>query len=315
MFDMRYHIASLVAVFLALAIGILLGTVIVDRGILVNQQRSMVKNIENGFDAIRTENRTLNEEVKAQREFASQVMPLTVRDRLAGQNVMIIATTKVDDKIRDPLIKNVEKAGATVSFISIAEEFKPNSATVLQIKPYYDKTTQVKTENAQALMLKKMIEMLTMSSSAPSTETAATTTSVAVTSSDDTATTESAKTPFLTVLKDMGFIKTDINPEDESKKITQVLIMGGTGINRDPLQIDMPIILQLKSIKLRTVGVETSDCKHSFMQEYQSAHIPTVDNIDQSTGIISSIFALSGIDGNFGTKKTADQLLPTIETE
>jgi hypothetical protein len=49
------------------------------------------------------------------------------------------------------------------------------------------------------------------------------------------------------------------------------------------------------------------------MQEYQSVHIPTVDNVDQSTGIISTIFTLSGLDGNFGVKKTAEQLLPTIE--
>ena len=32
MYNLRYHIASLVAVFLALAVGLLLGTVVVERG-------------------------------------------------------------------------------------------------------------------------------------------------------------------------------------------------------------------------------------------------------------------------------------------
>jgi hypothetical protein len=308
MFDMRYHIASLVAVFLALAIGILLGTVIVDRGYLVDQQRSMVKKIENGFDTLRTENRSLSEEVQAQREFASKVMPLAVKERLSGNNVIIVATTKVDDEIKNSLVDNLEKAGATASFVSISENFKPNAATVLQIKPYFDKTTQVKPENAQALIIKKMIETLTVATSTQTTETATSTAST-------TATTGVPKTPFLEVLTDMDFIKTDINPDDPVKQVNAAIIVGGTNVNRDPLQIDMPIILQLRSKKLRTVGVETSDCKYSFMKEYQSANIPTVDNINQSTGIISTIFALGGIDGNFGIKKTAEHLLPAIETE
>jgi hypothetical protein len=309
MFDMRYHIASLVAVFLALAIGILLGTVIVDRGLLVDQQKSMVKKIESSFENLRTENRALNVEVKAQRDFAAQVMPLAVRDRLTGRNIAIIATTTVPDTVKDALIENLKKAGATASFVSVSENFKPSEATALQIKPYYPKTTQVKAENAQALMLKKMLESL--ASGSVSTDSTATASS---TSASTTSTTVVPKTPFLLAIKDIGFIKTDIDLSAPYKAFDSAIIVGGTDASRDPLQIDMPIILQLKSTKLRTVGVETSICKHSFMQEYQSVHIPTVDNIDQSTRIISTIFTLSGIDGNFGVKKTAEQLLPTIET-
>ncbi len=53
MFDMRYHIASLVAVFLALTVGIVLGTAIVNRGVLVRQQNALVGSLRTEFASLR----------------------------------------------------------------------------------------------------------------------------------------------------------------------------------------------------------------------------------------------------------------------
>jgi len=43
MFDLRYHVASLAAVFLALIIGILVGVGIADRGLVDKARRSLLE--------------------------------------------------------------------------------------------------------------------------------------------------------------------------------------------------------------------------------------------------------------------------------
>jgi len=137
MLDMRYHIASLVAVFFALAIGILLGTVIVDKGVLVNQQQALVKRIETNFNELREENRMLRDEVGEQRKFATQVIPLAIEGRLDKQNVGVIVTADAGDEIVSGLIDGFKKAGATASSIRLNNDIKLADQALTQLKPYF----------------------------------------------------------------------------------------------------------------------------------------------------------------------------------
>ncbi len=297
MLDMRYHIASLVAVFFALAIGILLGTVIVDKGVLVNQQQALVKRIETNFNELREENRMLRDEVGEQRKFATQVIPLAIEGRLDKQNVAVITTTDVGDEIVSGLLDGLKKAGATTNSVKLNNQFKLTEEALTQLKPYFT-ANQLTADNAQELVLKKMVDELAK----PTTSTAsaiATTTTTAV-----------VKVPFLVQLSNMGFIKTDIN-FSLFKPINTAVIVGGSDSNQDSLKTDLPLAAQLKAMKIRAVGVETSMTKKSYIKTYQAAGIPTVDNINQPTGIISAVFALAGQDGDFGIKGTAGQFMPT----
>lgn len=301
MFDMRYHIASLVAVFLALAIGIMLGTVIVDKGVLVTQQQALVKRIEAGFDELRIENRALKEEVGEQRKFATKIIPLTIKDRLKDTNVAVIITGSVDNDVVTGASNDIKKAGASINSIQLVKDFKITDETITQLKPYF--STDLTMENAQDLLVKKMIDELTINAVTTSTATSTTTTTIKPATDN--------KVPYLQQLKTVGFIDTDINLAAPIGKITAAVILGGSDTAKDPLKLDLPIILQLKAMKVRVVGAEVSDCEKSYMKSYQTAGIPTVDNIDQPMGVISTIFTLAGSDGNYGIKDTAVQLMPT----
>lgn len=298
MFDMRYHIASLVAVFLALAIGILLGTVIVDKGVLVDQQQALVKKIEANFDELRTENRILKDEVGEHQKFETQIVPLTVRDRLNAANVAVIVTGSAAGEPVNNLVNDIRKAGATAFSITLVEDYKITDQVVTQMKPYF--TTDLTIENAQDLLIKRLIDELTINAA-----------SAALPATTTTTLKDAPKAPYLQELKNIGFIKSELSFTAPVKPITLAVILGGSNSSRDPLKVDLPIVLQLKALKIRTVGAETSDCEKSYMQPYQTAGIPTVDNVDQPMGVISTIFALSGSDGNFGVKKTAHQPTPS----
>jgi len=53
--DIRYHIASLVAVFLALGLGILIGASLLDEGRLVESQEKLIVGLEKRFDTLQAE--------------------------------------------------------------------------------------------------------------------------------------------------------------------------------------------------------------------------------------------------------------------
>ena len=75
MYNLRYHIASLVAVFLALAIGLILGTVVGERGTLDKQQTTLVTSLQKDFTLLRTENADLKRERDRDHAFATDVVP------------------------------------------------------------------------------------------------------------------------------------------------------------------------------------------------------------------------------------------------
>ena len=49
MIDLKYHIASIVAVFLALGLGVIIGSTIVGDDLLVDQQQKLIERLEEQF--------------------------------------------------------------------------------------------------------------------------------------------------------------------------------------------------------------------------------------------------------------------------
>lgn len=93
MYNLRYHIASLVAVFLALSVGLILGTVVAERGMITDQTSELVAQLQTRFDEISAQNAELEVGLARDRAFAeSAVVPLTA-GQLTGRNVAIIAST------------------------------------------------------------------------------------------------------------------------------------------------------------------------------------------------------------------------------
>ena len=65
MIDFRCHLAGIVGVFLALGVGMLIGTQLSQDGMLLEEQMRLVERIEDGLNRMRAENRRLQEEVDA----------------------------------------------------------------------------------------------------------------------------------------------------------------------------------------------------------------------------------------------------------
>jgi hypothetical protein len=111
--SLRYHIVSLVAVFLALALGIVVGSTVLQEG-TVSALRATSDRVRQESEQNRTENLALAQELGRYRSLATAVLPDLVRGRLQDRPVVLVDTDKVDGGVRDGVRKVLEDAGGEV---------------------------------------------------------------------------------------------------------------------------------------------------------------------------------------------------------
>ncbi|MEZ0050314.1 outer membrane murein-binding lipoprotein Lpp [Mycobacterium sp. MAA66] len=123
MITLRSHVISLAAVFLALAVGVMLGS-----GLLSNTLLSGLRDdkheLQNQINKLTDDKNGLNEKLSAAGAFDTQMTPRMVRDALAGKAVVIFRTPDAVNDDVDAVSKTVAAAGGAVSgTITLTDEF------------------------------------------------------------------------------------------------------------------------------------------------------------------------------------------------
>jgi hypothetical protein len=132
MISLRTHAISLAAVFLALAVGVALGS-----GLLSNTLLSGLRDdkhqLQNQINTLTDDKNALNEKLSAAGEFDAQMSPRILHDVLQAKSVMVFRTPDATDDDVDALTRMVGQAGGTVSgTIALTQEFvDANSAEKL----------------------------------------------------------------------------------------------------------------------------------------------------------------------------------------
>ena len=118
MFDLRYHVASLAAVFVALVIGIFVGVGLSGRGFVNDAER---KNFEARIDELRADrDSAVARAAGAQRrgdaldDFADTTYTSLVRRRLAGTTVGVVFVGSVDQGLAGTIRRTVSDAGGRI---------------------------------------------------------------------------------------------------------------------------------------------------------------------------------------------------------
>ena len=114
MIDFRYHVISLVSVFLALAVGIVLGAGPLNEGIStgITDQVSQLTSEKN---QLRTERDEALATAEAQDSWAQAVAPALVARQLGGRAVAVVELPGADSSQADAAVDELQAAGATVS--------------------------------------------------------------------------------------------------------------------------------------------------------------------------------------------------------
>src|SRR5919201_2486565 len=117
MFDLRYHVASLAAVFLALVIGILVGVGISDRGLVDRAQRGLleqrISQLKSDLGDARKQADSLAAEQRATQAFVTDTYPELMANRLRGKRIALVFLGPTDAGIRTTLEQALADAGAS----------------------------------------------------------------------------------------------------------------------------------------------------------------------------------------------------------
>jgi hypothetical protein len=112
--DFRYHVVSIVAVFLALALGLFIGS--------TSLRGPVADFINNRTDHVVGQNRHLKSEISAlqgsvrdEQRFETATQPYITAGALAGQSVVVVSAPGVDGGTRNNVVDALTAAGATVT--------------------------------------------------------------------------------------------------------------------------------------------------------------------------------------------------------
>lgn len=286
--DYRYHIATLVAVFMALGIGILVGSAVIGNEAIVEQQKQLSDRLELQLDELRQKNEAvqarangLEIDFNIQKQFEKQVLPPLVAGRLANKRIAIVETNSYG--FRDDLVNTLTMSGATVqSVTTILDGFdlvgsKERLIQELGLKDSDDHSLikLLSTETARGILTGE-------------------------------------KQALLNTLAQSELIKLS---GDYGVPVDTVIFIGGS---QDPTLVktelvDYPMIDYFLQQKLPVFGVEETEVTYSYMKDYQKKRVSTVDNVETAPGQLALVMAIAGKQGHYGVKPTAKQLLPPLE--
>ncbi|MCA0145628.1 copper transporter [Blastococcus sp. LR1] len=135
MIDFRYHLVSLIAVFLAVALGIVIGTTQLNQPIL-NDIENQVTELEQDKRFLEDRTQDLQAQLDTSEGFQEAVAPALVGGALAGRSVLLLAA---DEEVS---AETVEQVSAMI------EEADGSVSGVLRLRPEYsDPSTATSLEN------------------------------------------------------------------------------------------------------------------------------------------------------------------------
>lgn len=111
--DFRYHLVSIIAVFLALAVGIVVGTTALN-GPVLDDLNGRVGRLSGDKRLLEGQLRTSRGRVADEEQAVRTLAPSVVAGRLAGQRVVLVSTPDAPAGMRDDLVPLLTQAGAEI---------------------------------------------------------------------------------------------------------------------------------------------------------------------------------------------------------
>jgi hypothetical protein len=286
-FDLRYHVASLAAVFLMLVVGILVGVGISGRGFVDDAERDrlngQIADLRSEVEAANVNAEDLERRQQAAEEFVESAYPVLAERRLAGKRIAVLVLGSVD-----PTLGFVERA------------LDDSGARLARMRAI---TLPLRSENVEAALSERaelggyvgddqlanvgrdLGRELVTGGETPLWD---------VLEGDIV---EERRGDFAEPVDGVVVIRT---AEPQAAETSRFL----AGLYEGPGSTGVPV-----------VGVERARVEESAVPTFQRHSLSTVDGIDSELGSLALVLLLGGADaGDYGTRDTAeDGILPPIE--
>jgi hypothetical protein len=119
----RYHLVSIVAIFLALALGIVVGTTALN-GPITKDLRNQVNDLKKQRDGLTTQVKALQGQVDDAGQFASTYGAQLVAKTLTGQSVIVVSMPGTSSAMQDGISQQITAAGGKIGGqLSITKDY------------------------------------------------------------------------------------------------------------------------------------------------------------------------------------------------
>ena len=288
MFDLRYHVASLAAVFLMLVVGILIGVGISGRGFVDDAERTklegQIAGLKDEVDAANETAADFERRQQAAEDFVESAYPALAAKRLDGKNIAILVLGPVD-----PTVSAIERA------VEDDGEGRVGRMRALELPlrlEAVEAAVSAKPElggyvgDAQLGNLGRDLGR----------ELAA-----------------GGETPLWDALESEIVEVRDGRLADP---VDGVIVMRTAEPQAAETSRFLAGIYQgLGSAGVPVVGVEPTRVEQSAIPVFQRYRLSTVDGVDTPVGALAMLLVLADLDaaGDYGVRDTADRILPPIE--
>jgi len=307
MINFRFHLVSLVAVFLALAVGIVMGYGILGQP-TVSGLQSRIDTVEANAEARRIENENLQADLDRANAALDESSPFSVTNRLPGVSTVVVAVRDVGDEAVQRVVALARRAGATAPGVvwlegKLALESKDDTKALAGVLGLAEST---KRATLRAEGWTELGNRLAVGGAG-------------------------AGPDLLAGLVDAGFLSIDGAGSGEpgisdigGAGTTVILAVGSTGgvqtrlvlpgFANAAVKAGVPLVVG-EVFAEEAGGDERGDALSPILDdESLASRVTTVDDLEWSAGGVAAILGLAdlarGVVGHYGYGNGADRLLP-----
>jgi Copper transport outer membrane protein, MctB len=281
-YSARYHAVSLVAVFLALAIGILIGAEF-GGDALNNTRKNLERSLTGNLQDARERADELNGKLARSNEFAGRVYPALVRERLAGKRIGVVALGDLSGDTSTAIEEALGPTGAHLVGIGVVRE----PVDLSGLGSVLSKTRFAKIRRNEETLAEfgtGVGRQLVRGGN------------------------------LLDRVRSHLFSRASGN----FGRLDGVIVVRRTPEEMGAVQrakasaLESTLMAGMTATRAPVVGVETTTAEPSSISFFAGNDLSSVDDVETPAGKVATVFALLGAEGSFGIKGSADRLLPDL---
>jgi copper transport outer membrane protein MctB len=285
MLDFRYHALSLVAVFLALAIGIVLG-VTIGNSLLTDAERSLRGDLRANVTDARAEATKAQADLAGRDRMLDALYPQLVRSRLGGERVALVSWGPLPEGVQSGVRDAISRGGGRLDSVSVFD-------TPLTALKGALGNVDFGVTTADDTSLKTLGQTLAQ----------------ALVGGGQLTTALRGQSPdqFAGRFKHADAVVFYEAPKPSDDSDAKGVRERSDGRART---IESAMLDELGKRTISVAAVEQTSTDPSQIQRYKSLKLSSSDSVDKAGGRIALVYLLAGAKGNYGMKPSADKALP-----
>lgn len=282
MFDLRYHVASLAAVFLALIIGILVGVGIASQTTVEESERRLLEqqiaDLRRDLESANAQVDLLQRQQEAGTAYIAESYPVVMNGRLRGVRVGLLFVGPASTELGDAVTRTLTDASGPALVRRRALELPIDTQALYSAIP-----AELGSPTLEEIGRQLGREFVT-----------------------------GGETPYWNALFDV-IVEDSLGASD--REVDAVVVAQTARIDHPPTaRLVSGLYAGLAGRDVPVVGIERTDEEPSRVAVYRARGLSSVDSVDAQVGRVAlAVLLAGGEEGQYGVKETADDVVPPME--